>query len=144
MQRVQFVVHLTDKKTTYQGTEPNSQEESWVGDGILKYTSTAVHSKTYSLSATPHGQSNLLSHQDDVLSRSQWELRAALTTVAWTEGGRLHPRIRLSSNSLAPQALRALRSRVNSFPGCLSPVFYSPLDEEQIDLRTPQAVNYWS
>lgn len=44
------------------------------------------------------------------------------------------------------QALRALCSRVNSFRGCLSPVFYSPLDEEQIriDLRTTQAVNYWS
>ena len=36
---------LTDKKTKYQGIESNSQEESWVGDGISKYTSTSIHSK---------------------------------------------------------------------------------------------------
>lgn len=56
VQRVQFIAHLTGKKTKYQGTESNSQEESRVADGISKYTSTSVHSKTYSLSATPHCQ----------------------------------------------------------------------------------------
>lgn len=132
----------------YQGTEPNfprvPQVDNCTADMWIWFTQLQnMFSFYYTLVPA-----NLLSG-DSVLSGSQWELWPALTTAHWTGVSLLPPLLGLPSNTQAPLwAPEALCYHVNCFAfwGCLSPMFYSPLSEEQIhiDFRTTRAVNYRS
>lgn len=85
-----------------------SQVEKWHS---WKTNPVLSNSKTCSLSAMPHCQSNLLSQQDNALIRYQWELWPALVSL-------LLPLPQLSSKSLAHlQAPKALHSHIKCFLG---------------------------